>query len=46
MAARTFVTACPRNCYSTCGLQVTVEEGRLRRIEPLPANEATPAAPA
>jgi anaerobic selenocysteine-containing dehydrogenase len=42
MAARTFVTACPRNCYSTCGLRVSVEDGRLRRIEPLPANEATP----
>jgi anaerobic selenocysteine-containing dehydrogenase len=39
---RTFVTACPRNCYSTCGLQVTVEAGRLRRIEPLASNLATP----
>jgi anaerobic selenocysteine-containing dehydrogenase len=37
----TFVTACPRNCYSTCGLRVTVESGRLRRIEPLAANAAT-----
>ncbi len=35
-------TACPRNCYSTCGLRVTVEDGRLRRIEPHPGNLATP----
>jgi anaerobic selenocysteine-containing dehydrogenase len=40
-SAGTFVTACPRNCYSTCGLRVTVEAGRLRRIEPLPENLAT-----
>ena len=38
----TFTTACPRNCYSTCGLRVTVEDGRLRRIEPHPDNAATP----
>ena len=37
----TFLTACPRNCYSTCGLQVTVEGGRLRRIEPVAGNHAT-----
>ena len=39
---RTFTTACPRNCYSTCGLRVTVEDGRVRRIEPHPGNLATP----
>lgn len=38
----TFTSACPRNCYSTCGLRVTVEGGRLRRIEPHPGNAATP----
>jgi anaerobic selenocysteine-containing dehydrogenase len=38
---RTVVTACPRNCYSTCGLLVTVEDGRIRRIEPVPDNRAT-----
>lgn len=38
----TFLTACPRNCYSTCSMQVTVEEGRLVRIEPHPGNLATP----
>ena len=35
------VTACPRNCYSTCGLRVEVEDGRVRRIEPNPDNRAT-----
>jgi anaerobic selenocysteine-containing dehydrogenase len=43
--ARTFTTACPRNCYSTCGLQVTVEGGRLRRVEVHPDSRATPGAP-
>jgi anaerobic selenocysteine-containing dehydrogenase len=37
----TINTACPRNCYSTCALRVTVEDGRLRRIEPVPENMAT-----
>jgi anaerobic selenocysteine-containing dehydrogenase len=37
-----YTTACPRNCYSTCGLRVEVEHGRLRRIEPHPDNRATP----
>jgi len=37
-----FVTACPRNCYSTCSMVVEVEEGRIRRIEPLESNRATP----
>lgn len=35
-------TACPRNCYSTCGMQVHVEDGVIRRIEPHPGNLATP----
>jgi anaerobic selenocysteine-containing dehydrogenase len=34
-------SACPRNCYSTCGLLVEVVDGRIRRIEPHPANRAT-----
>ena len=38
----TFTTACPRNCYSTCSMRVQVEDGRIRRIEPHPGNEATP----
>jgi anaerobic selenocysteine-containing dehydrogenase len=42
--ARTVTTACPRNCYSTCGMRVTVEDGRLRRVEAHPENRATPEA--
>lgn len=37
-----YTTACPRNCYSTCTLRVTVENDRLRRVEPHPGNRATP----
>ncbi len=37
-----YTTACPRNCYSTCSLQVYVENGRIRRIEANPDNKATP----
>jgi anaerobic selenocysteine-containing dehydrogenase len=37
-----YTTACPRNCYSTCAFKVHVEGWELRRIEPEPANEATP----
>ena len=39
------VTACPRNCYSTCSLRVTVEGGRLVAVEGLPENRATPEGP-
>jgi anaerobic selenocysteine-containing dehydrogenase len=39
---KVFTTACPRNCYSTCAMNVHVEDGRIRRIEPHPGNEATP----
>jgi len=41
MPERIIHTACPRNCYSTCGLRVTVENGRLRRFEPVTENKAT-----
>ncbi len=37
-----YTTACPRNCYSTCGMRVHVEDGVIRRIEPHPGNRATP----
>ncbi len=37
-----FTTACPRNCYSTCSMQVSVHNGRLKMIEPHPENLATP----
>ena len=36
-----FRTVCPRNCYCTCGMLVTVEDGRIVRIEGDPANPAT-----
>ena len=41
----TVLTACPRNCYSTCTLAVTVEGGRLVRVEGGPGNRATPGGP-
>ncbi len=34
-------TACPRNCYSTCGMRVVVENGRLRALAAHPGNRAT-----
>jgi anaerobic selenocysteine-containing dehydrogenase len=41
----TFLTACPRNCYSTCSMRVTVEASRLVRVEGVPGNLATPEGP-
>lgn len=41
----TVLTACPRNCYSTCAMRVTVEEGRLTKVEPAPENRATAEGP-
>ncbi len=38
----THVTACPRNCYSTCSMKVFVEGGRVVRIESHPDNLAAP----
>ncbi|UCH83476.1 MAG: molybdopterin-dependent oxidoreductase [Candidatus Latescibacterota bacterium] len=40
-----FTTGCPRNCYSTCTFEVQIENGRIRAIEPHPANKATPEGP-
>jgi len=37
-----FITACPRNCYSTCSMRVYVENNRICRIEANPDNKATP----
>ena len=34
-------TACPRNCFSTCGMRVEVVDGRLRTLEAHPGNRAT-----
>ncbi len=41
MAGRTIRTVCPRNCYCTCGMLVTVDDGRIVRIEGDPKNPAT-----
>jgi anaerobic selenocysteine-containing dehydrogenase len=40
-----FVTACPRNCYSTCSFRVQVENNRIIRILPYSGNLATPEGP-
>ena len=41
MNRRIVRTVCPRNCYCTCGMLVTVEDGRIVRIEGDPENPAT-----
>lgn len=40
-----FVTACPRNCYSTCTFRVQVENNKIIRILPYSGNLATPEGP-
>src|SRR5664280_869035 len=40
-----FLTACPRNCYSTCSFRVLVEDNRICRILPYSGNLATPDGP-
>jgi anaerobic selenocysteine-containing dehydrogenase len=40
-----FVTACPRNCYSTCSFRVQIENNMIRRILPYEGNLATPEGP-
>jgi anaerobic selenocysteine-containing dehydrogenase len=42
---RTFNTACPRNCYSTCSFKVRVEDSKILDIEAQPLNKATPEGP-
>jgi len=37
-----FVTACPRNCYSTCSFNVFVDNGKIVSIAPFPGNKSTP----
>ena len=27
------ITACPRNCYSTCAMKAVVEDGRLTTLD-------------
>ena len=41
MSRQTIRTVCPRNCYCTCGMLVTVEDGRIVGIEGDPENPAT-----
>ena len=38
-------TACPRNCYSTCAMRVTVQQGRVTAIDPHEGNLATAEGP-
>ncbi|MFC1725668.1 molybdopterin-dependent oxidoreductase [candidate division KSB1 bacterium] len=40
-----FTTACPRNCYSTCTIKVSIEDGKIRKIEPHLLNKATAEGP-
>lgn len=40
-----FITACPRNCYSTCSFRVRVKENRIDSILPFPGNLATAEGP-
>jgi anaerobic selenocysteine-containing dehydrogenase len=40
-----FITACPRNCYSSCSFRVRVENNQIRRIIPFEGNLATPEGP-
>jgi anaerobic selenocysteine-containing dehydrogenase len=36
-----YVTACPRNCYSSCGFRVKCNEGKIVGIDKLSSNVAT-----
>ncbi|MDR3673408.1 MAG: molybdopterin-dependent oxidoreductase [Holophaga sp.] len=40
-----YTSACPRNCYGTCSLRVTVRDGQVTALEAHPGNRATPAGP-
>jgi anaerobic selenocysteine-containing dehydrogenase len=40
-----FLTACPRNCYSSCSFRVRVENNQIRRIISFEGNLATPEGP-
>lgn len=40
-----YITACPRNCYSTCTFRVIVKDNAISRILPYPGNLATPEGP-
>lgn len=40
-----FLTACPRNCYSSCTFRVQVENNSIKRILPYKGNLSTPEGP-
>ncbi len=40
-SGQVFRTVCPRNCYCTCGMLVTVRDGRIVNIEGDPLNPST-----
>lgn len=40
-----FLTACPRNCYSSCSFRVWTDKGRIVKIDPDPGNLAVPEGP-
>lgn len=40
-----FLTACPRNCYSTCSMNAVIKNEKLIKLEPVPENRATPNGP-
>lgn len=40
-----YITGCPRDCYSTCTMRVVVKDGRIRSFEPFAGNNATPEGP-
>lgn len=42
---KSFHTACPRNCYSTCSFLVKVEDEFIVSIEPQPLNKTSPQGP-
>lgn len=40
-----YITACPRNCYSTCTFRVKVEDNTVKEILPYSGNRSTPEGP-
>jgi len=40
-----YLTACPRNCYSTCSFKVLVADNKIKRVLPFSGNSATPEGP-
>ena len=41
MTPRVVKTACPRDCYDTCGLLVTVEDGKIVKVQGDPGHPVT-----